>query len=83
MKNPPTYGDANWKCIVGYWLFLGRSGHCLGNDAVEVMTESIRYNRLPEMVDSLLKICRAVLKEEEFDRAATTQTVSSVLLACE
>ena len=83
MKNPPTYGDAGWKCIVGYWLLLLRSGHKVVNDTVEVMVESIRYNRLPEMVDSLLKISVAVLLESDFDRVATTRTISNVILACE
>ena len=83
MKNPPTYGDAGWNCIVGYWLLLLRSGHKVVDDTVEVMVESIRYNRLPEMVDALLKISVVVLLESDFDRVTKTRTISNVILACE
>lgn len=82
MRSPPTYGEANWKCIVGYWLLLMRCSHPSAGDAVEVLTECIRYNHVPELVAALLKICAAILKDEHFERTGTPSLLS-VLQACE
>lgn len=65
ISSPPSFSDANWKFLIGYFIYVVQTkqkGENVDN-VVEILGETIRYSKLPELADGTLKILIGLMRE--------------------